>query len=1027
MRILAIRGKNLASLEGEFVIDFNREPLKSAGIFVITGSTGSGKSTLLDALCLALFDNMPRTGRVFEHNVQVVDVGDRTLSQRDSRSILRRGSPEGYAEVDFVALGGECFRSRWSVRRSRGRAEGVLQASELRLVNLSAGREEPGRKTELLARITALIGLTFDQFTRTVLLAQGDFAAFLKAGQKEKAELLEKLTGTGIYSRISMAIYARAREAETSLQLLRERIRDVEVLPREEAEALRLEKVALAAGMENLRRETERVTGHLEWLLQESGLRLGLHEAACRLTEAERGVDEARERSAYLARVDGVQEIREVFYERKTTREQERLAKEHLREQELLCRDYVRQWEELVAELRRGEEARRGEEEEETRRKAEIVQARELDVRIAEARQQLGEAEKEYARAGERRRRQEDFVAQTRTSLERARGLWAETSEWFRLRDTYRELIPRMDWALSLLGEATAARVEGAHNRDLVLRVEASLEEERRSLAFLEGEAERLDGLLPAGIASLRRLLAEGSPCPVCGSVHHPYRGRLGGELWAEADLEEARAETAARIGAHSARIEELERERMRRELEAGNCARAEAEALGKLRDFLGAVPDWETSFLGGELQASLRALAAAWERNEAERNRAGQEMVALRAALTTAEGQIPETREALRAQETKRSALRERLEALQARRSALIEGREVGAMEALCLQREREREAVTAERKAREQHLLAAMQSQQGLVSRISREVADASARSQRGEARLSERLEAERGGMTLEELSELLGRDSLWIRSERDFLEGLRMKRTTAEATLGERQRRLAEHGLLESRPPEGISGEILGERLSAMQAAMREQTGRSAAIDLALAGHERGRERLALLQEQLGGETTRAEHWAKLNELFGSADGSKFKVLAQGYTLDVLLTCANFHLRGLSRRYELQRVPGALALQVSDRDMLGEIRSVHSLSGGETFLLSLALALGLSELSSNRMSVESLFIDEGFGSLDADTLRTALDALEGLQSRGRKIGVISHVPELNERIPVGIRILRAANGRSHIEITG
>lgn len=202
MKILAIRGKNLASLEGEFEIDFTTEPLKSAGIFAITGSTGAGKSTLLDALCLALFDDTPRTSRAKE-NIAIPDVRDKFINQKDCRTVLRRGTGEGYAEVDFLSLGGEKFRSRWMVKRARGRADGSMQNSEIRLVNLSTDTEQQGRKTELLLKITELVGLTFAQFTRAVLLAQGDFATFLKARQSEKAELLEKLTGTEIYSRIS--------------------------------------------------------------------------------------------------------------------------------------------------------------------------------------------------------------------------------------------------------------------------------------------------------------------------------------------------------------------------------------------------------------------------------------------------------------------------------------------------------------------------------------------------------------------------------------------------------------------------------------------------------------------------------------------------------------------------------------------------------------------------------------------------------------------------------------------------------
>lgn len=155
---------------------------------------------------------------------------------------------------------------------------------------------------------------------------------------------------------------------------------------------------------------------------------------------------------------------------------------------------------------------------------------------------------------------------------------------------------------------------------------------------------------------------------------------------------------------------------------------------------------------------------------------------------------------------------------------------------------------------------------------------------------------------------------------------------------------------------------------------------------------------------LQTQISTQAAVNDTWAKLGGLIGSADGKRFRNIAQQLTLDILLGYANRHLQDLSRRYRLERVAETLALQVVDQDMGDEIRSVHSLSGDESFLLSLALALGLASLSSNRVRVESLFIDEGFGSLDADTLRVAIDALDSLQAMGRKVGVISHVQEMD-----------------------
>jgi exonuclease SbcC len=176
---------------------------------------------------------------------------------------------------------------------------------------------------------------------------------------------------------------------------------------------------------------------------------------------------------------------------------------------------------------------------------------------------------------------------------------------------------------------------------------------------------------------------------------------------------------------------------------------------------------------------------------------------------------------------------------------------------------------------------------------------------------------------------------------------------------------------------------------------------------------------------LRATLDAQAAKEQVWSRLGELIGSADGKKFRNFAQQQTLDVLLSYANQHLQDLSRRYRLERIADSLALLVVDQDMGDEVRSVHSLSGGESFLVSLALALGLASLSSHRVRVESLFIDEGFGSLDAEALQVAMDALDNLQALGRKVGVISHVQEMTERIATRVHVRRMAGGLSRVVV--
>jgi exonuclease SbcC len=186
------------------------------------------------------------------------------------------------------------------------------------------------------------------------------------------------------------------------------------------------------------------------------------------------------------------------------------------------------------------------------------------------------------------------------------------------------------------------------------------------------------------------------------------------------------------------------------------------------------------------------------------------------------------------------------------------------------------------------------------------------------------------------------------------------------------------------------------------------------------------ERRRTANSDLQARIAATYAEFQRWARINALIGSATGDTFRKIAQAYNLDLLVHHANAQLKQLVRRYRLKRGGSMLGLLVMDTEMGDELRSVHSLSGGETFLVSLALALGLASMASSTLKIESLFIDEGFGSLDPESLQLAMDALDGLQAQGRKVGVISHVQEMHERIPVQIQVRRQGNGLSTVEVS-
>jgi len=219
MRLLRVRGAGLASLVDPFEVDLTTPAITDAGLFMISGHTGAGKSTILDAIALALFDEFPRLeGSDADQNI---GLANGKLEKANAPSaILSRGLAHGYAEVEFCGADGCNYRARWEVHRARKKASGDLQNSVRSLVRLDNGGEHAfgGTKKEVSAKILEVLGLTYDQFTRTVLLAQNRFDAFLTAADKDRAELLEKITGDDLYARISKYVYRTTSQKHQAIE-----------------------------------------------------------------------------------------------------------------------------------------------------------------------------------------------------------------------------------------------------------------------------------------------------------------------------------------------------------------------------------------------------------------------------------------------------------------------------------------------------------------------------------------------------------------------------------------------------------------------------------------------------------------------------------------------------------------------------------------------------------------------------------------------------------------------------------------
>ena len=1025
MEILAIRGKNLASLEGEFEIDFNSEPLKSAGIFAITGSTGSGKSTLLDALCLALFDETPRTSRAGE-NISILDVKDKTISQKDSRTILRRGTSDGYAEVDFVSLGGEKFRATWSVKRARNKVDGSMQISELRLININSNIEVQGRKTELLTKISELIGLTFEQFTRSVLLAQGDFATFLKAKQSEKAELLEKLTGTDIYSRISVAIFEKSKIAEQNFNALKDKIADIELLSDEEIKTLNSEKQNIAEEVNALKIVVDTFTAKIKWITDEEALNISVKQAQETLDNSLKAIKEANPRYEYVVKIDKVQDIRDDFNTLKNSQKlladnQANLDKQEI-DREANAQLLLKAEECFIASEKEQQELNLSFEKIEPV----ITKARELDVKIEGALVNVTDAQKELDAAKQSVERVDKSIQILEKEIDLMQKTVDSLSKWVDENILYSDIVPRVDLIINLLDDASIANTQKNNNTKSLDENRAILENEIKKLEELEKESRRLNSLLPAEIATLRAKLEDGNPCPVCGSLHHPLHGKNSEQSLQAEELDLAKNTTTENITVLSGIIENRKKEVTRLSTLIDSFSKQSSDAITKVTIILEKFPSWKIEFENGSLQNNLKKIAGQWSKNSVDLAIAKEAITNKKTTLLNGQENLKEASLIFEAKKKREFEAAQLLVQLQDDRKLLLSGKSVNEVSKYFSDKKIE----VADKLKRATDYKNSLINKQEAFKAIITQIVNSITQLKENCALLQKKVEnwitSKKVVDSVESLSELLSNDNTWLITEKQFLTTLKEKQTTAQATLIERQNNLSKHNESEQRPLSvEETKESLQSELTDKQSQTERTTKRNAEIEVAFSNHYKGIERIKVYEKELAEKGTLSENWKKLNELFGSATGSKFKEIAQGYTLDALLTYANKHLKELSKRYELQRIPDTLALQVVDLDMLGEIRTVHSLSGGESFLISLALALGLSSLSSNRMKVESLFIDEGFGSLDIDTLRIAMDALEHLQTQGRKIGVISHVAEMTERITAQVRVLKTANGRSRIEV--
>ena len=1027
MRILAIRGKNLASLGGEFEVDFSREPLNKSSIVAITGSTGSGKSTILDAMCIALYESSPRLDTI-KNSKNIEEFGKTGLKEDNVRTIMRRGTTEAYAEVDFTAVDGCCYRARWSIKRRNNSPNGAFAPAACSLENLETNEMETLPITEYKSKVQELIGLTYEQFKRAVLLAQGNFAAFLKADENDKAMILQTLTDTGIYSEISTLIYKRFTQAECELRIIEEKKKGLQLLTPEQTAELEEELKDLLRAQDENEKITKRLTLEKQWTEHKAALEVQLAAATYGLNAARKEMELMDSDIERLKLIDSLQEIRDI-YTRYTSIEQEHTNNQNrLKELKVAIQSSKEELKRCDERVKKAQETQDCVGKEYEAVKPLINQAVKIEASIVALQKRVKELEYEINKIENEKSRITNAIEKDEKKSSLLKEEQERISGWFNENKRFEHIIPSVPVLITNISSIETSVQEADRHKLLLAKEQELLENhEKRLLAVKEREAE-LAKTLSSEIAALRMMLKENEPCPVCGSLHHEYSITQENTL-AEKELEKAKRDVKNEIEHLTACIQNC-KEVISKQKSAIETYLSSIERIkGNSRLIIG--EDSVTASLIEKKNAkqTLTTLAEKWRLGSERNSQIKEELSLLCNSTENNRKRVNELQEDFENKNKTYIILSKEVNDLKSQHTLLLgnwkscEAAEQFYSNRVAAANKEFSSAVEARSNATECH-----SRQEGEINEKEKLVVSQARQQTLLSAEIAAYLAERDDNIDLPTLKSIMAISTDTITSIRNSINKASKHVATAEATLAERERNMEEHLASPSRPALGTD---IGDIMQNIATTAEERKAISSGISRINATLLKDKENNALFEQykdEYDKKEKNADAWRKLNNTFGSAKGEKLMRITQGYTLDILLDVANAHLKDFSGRYMLSRISSdSLAIKVIDLEMMSESRSVHSLSGGETFLASLALSLALSSISSSKMSVESLFIDEGFGALDKETLNSAMDALEQLQSRGRNICVISHLTEMLDRIPVKIKVAKGANGKSRIETIG
>lgn len=1198
MKILSIRIKNLASLSDEHFIDFESAPLAHAGLIAIVGKTGAGKSTILDAMCLALFNRVPR---LKDSDGKLKDVDGSELLTNSPLTVLRRGTGHGFAELCFIAQDQKRYLARWEIKRARENPNGKLQSVQRHLKCLTDGVVLADKAKAVDEKVKQITQLSFEQFTRAVLLAQSEVTAFLKARDSERGELLEYLTNSSIFAKIGELAFRKTADIAKQRKQLEEFLGHIEILSDEEIAAFTEQYQQAQENYQKLEQQKNVLDKQQQWFERKAKLELEVQTKQQQFQNQQNQHQQLAGEREQLKRLEVFSEIRpQVFQQTQNLQTLQQLEPQiqqaqikfndlvqifetgqkqyQLAEQELKqTLDFEQQHQSALNQVRQSIQERTfiADEYKKCKEKRNV-----LEQKLNPLQQQQNTVQQQIEQLQQNQIHLQQQLTQTGQYAVLDKGLSAHLHQLGQFIQNYEAIEQQLGnptLARQKLSEAKSELEQLTASVGTVEQIEVKLEQQRKAkeqkLAQItqldliqqkikiyhelyaelqqftekhsqasaqeqqlktvcqlaeqdyqtaKTEREKLQHILQQqrllhteNIEQLRANLKEGEACLVCGSTHHPYRVDDSTVSKALFDLQQQQEQQAVALEQTKfnawqnqqqtltqcrAELEQVQKYLSQLKAKQANLqqdlvqqlslnqlqidiAQSSEQILQTLNELRQAAQIAISSFDSENLRLtqaikqqnqlvqhvqrseSLLNTAQQWQQqvqhivqclSESEQHawqqsssqtakqtwsmldarakqleqqeqlsqrfeQQQQELKMLAANLEQMIKQINEIDQNLKDITLKGQQNNERAVSLIQQMTGLSDLKPHDWLIEHDAKRQHQQTAYHASKQRFEQTRQHFEQQKQAL-DQLKHQHQHTEQHQQQINAQIQNWLN-EHSGFQAQDFTALIQINSAQEQDIRNRLNQAERLLSEASSALKTMQEQLSDH--LQTQP--NIEFEkllnLIQENITELKAQLevRDQ------LKLKLELHQQNLAKQQQYAEQIQNIQQEEHRWSKISGLIGDAKGKEFRDYAQQYHLDILVEHANQQLAMLSQRYTLKRLDQSLSLAIIDHDMDGEMRSVSSLSGGESFLTALALSLAIANMASGSMKIESLFIDEGFGTLDASSLHMVMNALDQLQNQGRQVVLISHIQEMHERIPVQIQVKPLGAGASTIEVIG